>query len=304
MQPSPFIDQVLPAPLPQSASLRHYWSTWRWHLLYSEKNVQPGTLAQFQVLEPPRRAFWADPFVLIAGERRFVLFEECRYRFWGRNSGSKGIIRAIEYLGQSRWGDPVTVLERPYHLSYPFVFEHGGQTFLIPETRENGTIELYESGEAPFRWRLRKNLMTGVKAVDTTLWQQDGLWWMFTCRDENAPPNRDLFLYFTDDPVDGKWEAHPRNPIVSDARYARPAGNLFRQGQQLIRPAQDCARDYGCAVEFRSIVRLTVDEYEEERAGRLGPETVGGAGGVHTWNAAGGLVLSDARRRVARWRLS
>jgi hypothetical protein len=172
----------------------------------------------------------------------------------------------------------------------------------LPETSENRTIEIYEAEEFPWRWRLHRTLMSGVRAVDSTLHEHEGLWWMFTCL-EDAVPNRDLYLYSATDPVNGDWTAHPGNPVVSDARWARPAGRIFRDGDSYIRPAQDCSDDYGVAVALRRILRLNEREYAEEFAGRLGPERVAGAEGLHTWNADAGLHLMDVRRRVPRWRL-
>jgi hypothetical protein len=284
--------------------LGQYWATQQWYLLYAESNNGLVDLSTFKPLTPPRRAFWADPFVVLHQGRRFVFFEECRYRFWGRTTGSRGTIRVLEYLADGTWSEPATVLERDYHLSYPFVFRWNGRHYLLPETSANRTIELYEELQFPYKWRLCRTLMDGVKAVDTTLHQARGRWWMFTCREEDpAAPNRDLYLYSSLDPVTGEWAPHPANPIVSDNRCARPAGAFFFDGHHWIRPSQDCSRGYGGAIELRRILRLDEEAYAEEPAERLGPEMIPSAMGIHTWNRGAGLQLADARRRVARWRL-
>jgi hypothetical protein len=41
------------------------------------------------------------------------------------------------------------VLERPYHLSYPYVFFVGDDAFMLPETAANGAIELYRAVSFP-----------------------------------------------------------------------------------------------------------------------------------------------------------
>lgn len=285
--------------------LQHYWSTQQWRLLYRETDagVLPTSLAAFQAIEPPSNAMWADPFPIALGARRFVLFEECTYRFWGRTTGSRGILRAMEYLGGGLWSPPRTILERPYHLSYPFVFEVGGRHYLIPESLANRSIELYEAVEFPWRWRFVRSLMTNVDAVDTTLMENNGLWWMFTCLISPGAPNRDLYLFHSRDPLNGPWVPHGMNPVVVDNGCARMAGNIWFDGTHWMRPAQDCAAGYGGAVKLRRIVDLTPRTYCEQAVGRLGPETLAGASGVHTFNMAAGLQLSDARRSVERWRL-
>jgi len=285
--------------------LQHYWSTQQWRLLYRETsgNALPSGLSAFQTIEPPSNAMWADPFPVRLGDRRFVLFEECTYRFWGRTTGSRGVLRAMEYLGDGRWSPPRTILERPYHLSYPFVFESRGRHYLIPETLANGSIELYEAEEFPWRWRFVRALMTGVEAVDTTLMETGGQWWMFTCMQGPGAVNRDLYLFHAHDPVNGPWVPHTRNPVVVDASCARMAGKLWFDGTHWIRPGQDCSAGYGGAVKLRRILDLTPHGYCEEPLGRLGPESLPDASGVHTFNMAAGLQCSDARRNVERWRL-
>ena len=42
-------------------------------------------------------------------------------------------------------GPPATALETPYHLSYPFVFRHEDDIFMIPESSANRTVELYRA---------------------------------------------------------------------------------------------------------------------------------------------------------------
>ena len=37
------------------------------------------------------------------------------------------------------------ILEKPYHLSYPYLFEYQGQLYMMPESNENNTIDLYKN---------------------------------------------------------------------------------------------------------------------------------------------------------------
>jgi hypothetical protein len=284
--------------------LSRLWTTQQWHLMYSDTGNGTATdPSTFKPLNPPRKTFWADPFIAFQEGCCFVLFEEFRYGFWGRTQGGKGTIMAVERFPDKAWGEPTLILERDYHLSYPFVFQWQKRFYMLPETSENRTIELYEEIEFPWRWRFYKTIMSGVSALDTTLHQAYGRWWMFTCMQTEGAANRYLHLFSSLDPVSGGWQPHPLNPIVSDCRCARPAGGIFFDGRHWIRPGQDCSRDYGRAVEFRRILRLDENGYAEEPAGRFGPEKFRDAAGVHTWNSAHGFQVADARRSIARWRL-
>lgn len=288
-----------------SSKLDHLLWTQQWYLLYRAGTAASRQLAHFQAIVPPQGTLWADPFIVAEGNRRFVFFEELRYRFWGRSTGTRGRLRAMEYLGGDQWGVPFPVLERGYHLSYPFVFSHCGQHYLIPESMANRTVELYRASEFPRQWEFSRSILKNVEAVDTTLCEHEGKWWMFTCLRDPASGllNRDLHLFSTDDPVHGEWRPHPTNPVVSDLRHARPAGRIFSSGGTLYRPAQDCSTAYGAAIEIRRITRLDEHGYAEEPVERITADGLVGADGVHTWNHAAGLAVADARRKVGRWNL-
>ena len=77
------------------------------------------------------------------------------------------------------WARLRVVIEKDYHLSYPFLFEWEGQCYMMPETAENRTIELYLAVEFPNRWTLDRVLMDGLYAVDATLVFHNGRYWMF-----------------------------------------------------------------------------------------------------------------------------
>ena len=71
------------------------------------------------------------------------------------------------------------MLERDYHLSYPFLFEWHGQLSMAPETKRNKTIELYRYVEFPLKWEFERVIIDDVQAVDATLHELDGMWWLF-----------------------------------------------------------------------------------------------------------------------------
>ena len=46
------------------------------------------------------------------------------------------------------------------------------------------------------------------------------------------------FLFYSDDPTSTEWNPHPKNPIISDVRNARPGGHIFEYKNKILRPAQ------------------------------------------------------------------
>ncbi|NUQ11006.1 MAG: hypothetical protein HUU26_01595 [Gemmatimonadaceae bacterium] len=249
---------------------------------------------RFTPIYPPRDRYWADPFPMRAGGADYVLFEDYPY------ATRRGVIAALELGAGGPVGSPQVILERDYHLSYPFVFEWKGVTFLMPETADAHRLEVYRATRPPMEWTLEAVPIEGVRVADATLAEIGGRWWMFT---NQAVPGAsfwdELFLYHGPTPL-GPWTPHRRNPIVSDVRRARPAGGLFQRGGHWYRPSQDCSARYGGAVNIHRIVRLDESSYEECTVGRLLPDWRPGLHGVHTVNALGGLTVLDALRRRSR----
>lgn len=244
-------------------------------------------------LMPPEGCFWADPFVVRREGRYSIFFEEYPVRT------DKGIISVITVDDAGNWSGPVAALERPYHLSYPFVFEWQGADWMMPETMANGTVELYRCTRWPDRWAFEKNLMENIRAVDATLHYHGGKWWMFANvrESEEISENDELFLYYADSPLSGHWTPHPQNPIVSDVRGARPAGRLFERGGAIYRPSQVCAPDYGRAIRINRVVRWDEEAYEETVAETIEPGWARDVLGVHTINFTEGMTVMDARRK-------
>ncbi len=263
----------------------------RWAVQYSMDSKIPSTYDGFKELMPPLHTWWGDPQVAREDNDFYIFVEELQLP----RSKNHGHIAVIKVDQQGGHEEPVTVLERPYHLSYPFVFEWKDTKYMIPESSNAGTIELYEATMFPYQWRLVKELMTGVAAVDTTLVRRNGLWWMFTNIRENigGPLNDELFLFYSDDLLGDHWEPHPLNPIVTDARSARPAGRIFELDGILYRPSQDCSRCYGYAVNINRIMEMDEKSYRESRTAYVEPKEFPGASRVHTFSHIHGLTAVD-----------
>ena len=273
---------------------------WRqqWQIGYAFGHGARPELGSLRYLVPPPDRFWADPFAIAEGDRHFVFFEEFRYR------SRRGRIVAIELDengGLSR--APVPALERPYHLSYPFLFRWRGGLYMLPETAENGTVELYRCEELPSRWRLERVLLTNVRAYDATLWQRDDRWWMFvSIASHGTDGNDELHLYSSSVTPLGPWIPHPKNPVVVDTRRARSAGPLFVRDGTLYRPSQDCSGTYGQSISINRIDTLGEHDYHETPVERIEPGWQRDIMCVHTLGGSGRLRVVDVLVKRPRWR--
>jgi hypothetical protein len=270
--------------------VRRFFYADQWFLLFSlERNISDD-LKDFIKLIPPKDEFWADPHVTQVDGKYYIFIEEFL------SAKNKGHISVIELDASGNWKAPVKVLEKDYHLSYPFIFKWNDKFYMVPESRANKTIDLYECAEFPYKWNFKQHLMENVSAVDTTLIHYSGKWWLFTALAENeaAAPNVELFLFYADDIFTTDWTAHPRNPIISDVKSARPAGSLFVKDGKLFRPSQDCSKAYGYGFDLNEIKILTETEYCETKKVSVRPTWDKNVLATHTFANCGDLTVVDA----------
>jgi len=290
----------------------------QWQLAYRFKSGPcdaNNTFYRYKQLTPPKDRFWADPCVVRvhtgkpesarpegrdlgvkaydANTAYYVFIEEYL------NSTGKGHISVIELNREGVVSGPTTVLERDYHLSYPFVFEWNNSYYMVPESAANKTVELYRSTSFPFKWQLEKVLLHDVRAKDATLAEIDDTWWMFVSIAEHSIPD-ELYLFFADSPL-GPWTPHPRNPVKSDVRGSRPAGGLFNWNDELYRPAQNSSGHYGYAMSINRITRLDRETFREEEVSTILPNWKPHLIGTHTISIAGDLTVIDCLVRRSRW---
>jgi hypothetical protein len=256
---------------------------------------QPPNLEGFRWKESPRGKFFADPFLFPRDAKTWVFFENYDY------ATERGVISCAELGADGSLGEVKTALVRPYHLSFPFVFEDAGSVFMIPETGANKSVELYRCTEFPTKWTLEKTLYSGTGAADCVMTRRDGRYWFFVSLVDPPGTGPQLFLFWSET-LTGDWQLHPANPISLDARYARNAGAIFEHEGRLIRPSQDGSRDYGYAVHWNEIVTLNETDYEERPVLTILPDWSPGLLGTHTYNRCGNFEVVDGKIRSPRSR--
>lgn len=214
---------------------------------------------EFNFLVPPKNCFWADPHLIEHNGEVFVFFEELLYKT------NKGHISCAPLYQDGTMGERITVIEKKYHLSYPFLIESDNEIYMIPESAENKTIELYLCKKFPDQWEFLFNLMEDVEAYDATVFQHGGYWWLFT--NISILPGvsswDQLFLFYAETFPTNKWIPHPGNPVVDDVRSSRPAGKMFIKDSKLYRPSQDSSGKYGRGLNINQVTELSPERYSE-----------------------------------------
>ena len=265
----------------------------QWAILASTKSVgyKDVSWKNFKLIAHPADRDWADPFIWVQNGKYFIFIEEKPY------STKIGRIICLALDENMDVLSSHIVLEKPFHLSYPYLFEYKEQLYMVPETKDNRTIDLYRCTNFPYHWEFARNLLSDVEAVDASLIEKDGKWWLFANIVNDKGVSWDtLHLYMAPHPLADEWVAHPKNPIIKDIHSARPAGRIFLDNGNLIRPSQDCSVRYGYATNFNRIVTLDETDYSEVCEKTFMPPKIGNILGTHTYNSMNGFTLIDAKQ--------
>jgi hypothetical protein len=249
------------------------------------------------LLNPPSDSFWADPFPIERDGRVWILLEVLPFATW------RGYLVAVELFADGSHGEAQTILSIDSHLSYPFIFNYQDELYMLPEAGASRDVTLWKCEQFPDRWTKAATLLTNVCFSDATLIEHNGLWWLFLTigeYDDGIGIHDELHLYYADTPL-GAWTAHSDNPVKSDARNARPAGNIFYRDGVLYRPAQDCGTAYGKATVLNRIDRLDKEGFSETPVGRIDANWRKGCLCTHTLSRSENYWAVDGLHLLPRW---
>ena len=242
----------------------------------------------------PANEYYADPFLWERDGETWCFFEVYDYRT-GRGHLSAG------KLTPDGLSDVTEVLKTEYHLSFPFLFEHDGELYMMPETCGAHRIETWRCIEFPNRWERAATILDDVIAADSSLARIGDEWWLFTniSTDPFGEMNSELHLYKVDGPGMTELTPHALNPVVFDSRTARNGGRILEKGGAYYRISQDNSHGrYGYGVNVMKIDHISLKDYRETMVRKIEPDFEAGAIGCHHMDARGGLVVMDVRKRV------
>jgi hypothetical protein len=262
-----------------------------WNVAYCNSNWKNCVLWRNAKLENPPRQYLADPFVVSKDGKDFCFVENFDFALQRANIA----VYEIKANSSTRIG---TALEEKFHLSFPFIFEYGGATYMCPETSENKDIRIYRCLEFPLRWKLEKIVMKGLSAADTMFLEKGGRWWMLTNIDVTGSGDHcsELFIFSSESPFGDTWRPHSCNPVIVDASRARNGG-LVRDGDTYYRISQRqgfCV--YGKESAINKIIELTESTYIESSVCSITPTFENNIVGTHHLHSNGNITVFDFLR--------
>lgn len=209
-------------------------------------NVKNAKVFEREINNISSTLLMADPFLHQKDGKWYAFFEIM-------NEKHADIGVAVEENGT--WNYLGIALDETVHLSYPFIFEKNGITYMIPETKRHEQVRLYKSTQFPFHWELDKVLINHKRLVDNTLFEKNNVLYLFTTE------NEELRLYFSDS-LHGNFTEHPMSPIRK-GNYTRSAGRVLQTDGKMFRFAQDHFGGYGRAVYGFTIDTISKTAYKE-----------------------------------------
>lgn len=197
----------------------------------------------------PLNAGWiADPFLLEYQGEHYLFVEYV--------SGKKGEIAYYKFKDNKPVFQKVIISE-PYHLSYPCVFTYGADVYMIPESADNHSIDLYKAVSFPDRWEKVCQLAEGIY-YDTTYVNHKDKDYLITYSPKKGYFELGVFAF--------DIEAR-KTEKLAEVQYkeniGRPAGKVIVENSELIRPAQDCSRKYGENLFFYKVYGLDDGKFSE-----------------------------------------
>lgn len=234
--------------------------------LFTIENGKPQSILQIKndrhTLFHEPTIIVADPFLFVHNDALFLFYEQKKLH---RN----GTIMMMQTNDLVHWSAPVEVLQEPFHLSYPWVFEKDGYVYMIPETCGDKSVRLYEAVDPELtEFRFVKKLIEQDEKEDlefsfsdSSVVERDGVHYLFTTVRKSGVNQLRLFC---SNEFMGQYYEHPKSPICVSNKYGRNAGHLTKYGGELFRFAQDCENGYGDNVHVLRVSELSMDDYKED----------------------------------------
>lgn len=252
---------------------------------------------QFTELEIDCGDRWwlADPFLFEKNGITYVFYEA--YDLY-LHRGKIG----YSILNGTKATKPKIILNCPYHLSFPYIFEKDGEIYMMPETNEIEAIRLFRAKKFPDEWVEDKILASKICACDTILLKNGNDAYLLTNEMPSVVPEGTSNSCWVKDVLYSlQNEQCVLNRAVQEGDAGiRNAGKIFSYNDKKIRPGQNCTNNqYGKGMIFFEI--NSFEPYEEKEIYRADYQDIQKhlttkkthINGVHTYNSTDDIEIID-----------
>ena len=237
----------------------------------------------------------ADPFIIKNPDGTINLLYE---NFSMATPGNYGKIDLTVLDQQFKPMMNKRLLDSNSHLSYPFIFNEDGKTYIIPEAHKDNKVTAFEYDFVNNSLINKKVLIDNLPLIDSTILKYNNKYWLFATLGGSNNDHSKLYIYYADS-LFGTYKGHKKNPVKYSLDGSRPAGNFILVDDQIYRPAQNCSIFYGRSITINKILLLTENEFVEEPYMELESQKKSFYNvGIHTINSTDGIIVVDGIRLV------
>ncbi len=255
----------------------------------SNTSILNDTKSEFTAIKDSYRYWTADPFLAEENGKYYLFFEA--YDRLKR----KGVLGFRE-ISENSVGKIKIIYECPSHLSYPFIFKENGTYYIVPESKESGELFRLRCEHFPDKW-VKEKVLLKEHIVDTTIFNNNGINYYVSERVMKPGVFDRLDIFYE---KDGCIFDCATNPVKRDAETARGAGKFFEYDGMLIRPSQNCGKQYGDKLNFNEVLRLDENGFDEKIYKTVSAEDISlniknDFTGIHTYNRCGNAEVIDLK---------
>jgi len=236
---------------------------------------------------------FADPFIYKKNDNYYIFYEKYNY------FNDYGVI-ALTILNNNF--DVIyesDLLDTQNHLSYPFIFNHNDELFILPESSKgnDGSQYMYEFNFSNNTLHNKKLLIEYNRLLDGTLLFHDNKYWLFSTK-RGKKSNSDLLIHYSKT-FDFGYISHSSNPVKVDNVGTRPAGNFIIENGVIYRPSQNNSFYYGKSIILNKIEILNESQFKEIPVKEIfAPQNCKYNFGIHTINISNDVIVIDGLRRI------
>ena len=260
--------------------------TWKIAYRVTKSDILNDKTTPFSILKLPKGFWGADPFLFEKDGVVYVFFELTDYK------KRKSVLACKELFNNNCKIN--VIYEFPYHCSYPCIFPHKNDVYIIPETVQNRNVILLKCRDFPLKWEYKKTLFSEYNSVDSTPAYLNNHLFLFTYDIFNNG-SYDTKIYRIDDALNP--EIKPIHSTSSTSNIYRPAGSVIKiSNNEYVRPVQPSNNYYGEKIVFlmgnlkweeAEIASVTIKDIvlKEKKLKKYI--------GLHTYNKLGSIEIID-----------
>lgn len=259
-----------------------------WEIAFPENSLEgivKGEDLKVHVMKHPYHDRWfADPFILDVTETEIILLVEVVEDKTQKGVIAKLVVDKSTYTMKSL----KTILELPTHLSFPVIVRDSKRILVYPESGASGKLMIYEYNPNDESLKPLYSIMDQYLA-DAIITDVFGKKLMFaTLKGEENGQNLTIYESVATD----KWKLH--STIHFGDNIARMAGEFFKVGNKIYRPAQESNTIYGHGMVIQEM-SMNGNKWDVKEIRRITSPSKRYDQATHTLNYYKGQTVIDVK---------